>query len=101
MVEAMSPTEVRFSAEGEHVVRSWSAAVRTNVIERRRRTFEGALLGAAFGALIGGLAGAEHDRASYDPNRSCEEYCNSGPLAVGVLGIAPGAVTGAIMGHRE
>jgi hypothetical protein len=102
VVEATSPTDVQFVADKAQVVRSWAAVRRTNVIERRRRTFEGALLGAALGAFMGGLGGAEHDRASCDPNRGCDEpTCHAGPLAFGVIGIALGAVAGAMIGHRE
>jgi len=104
VVEATSPTSVRYRTEGETVVplQHFHPPVPT---KRRIRTHQGMLIGAAIGVLAGVSMGAANERAaSADPD--CPGgSCVAGPILAGgicgAIGLGLGAAVGAIVGTIE
>jgi len=104
VVEAASPTSVRYRTEGETVVplQHFHPPAPT---KRRIRTHQGMWIGAAIGVLAGVSMGAANERsASADPD--CPGgSCVAGPILaggiLGAIGLGLGAAVGAIVGTIE
>jgi hypothetical protein len=102
VIEATSPTEIRYRTQGETVVRLRRPPGPSHV---RIRTHEGMGIGAGIGAIAGVMAGAANERnASADPD-CAGGACVAGPilsaLVFGAIGLGLGAAAGSIVGKLE
>jgi len=94
VVEAVSPTVVRYRTEGETVVpikRPYPTAAKI----RRRNKVMGMLIGGGIGAFVGALGGNESDRRQA---ATCEEFCGTGSLVFSVLAMVAGGFAGSLIG---
>jgi hypothetical protein len=106
VIEARSPTDIRFRPEGKG--ESAIADLRKVVIVRRPTgALEGALIGIAVGASLGLLHGLTSDLSSYERSMDCTIVCSKADAArwdalfFSVPGLLLGAFTGALIGHRD
>jgi len=94
VVEATSPTVVRYRTEGETVVpikQAYPAAAKV----RRRNKVVGMLIGGGIGAAVGALGGNESDRRQAG---TCEELCGTGAAVFSVLAMVAGGFAGSFVG---
>jgi hypothetical protein len=106
IIEASSPTEISFRTRNETVV-PIDRVRRVTVVKHGRGALEGALMGAAIGATVGALYGLNRSLSPYERSGDCALVCNNsdaakwGALMFGVVGLAAGTLTGAVVGHRD
>ena len=101
VVEATSPTEIRYRAEGETVV-PIGPLHPAGPSRRRVRTHQGMWIGAGLGIL----AGLALPSPPADEAHDCELSCGGGAAALGAvafgaIGLGLGAAVGAIIGSIE
>lgn len=106
VIDARSPTDVRFTARDASVLSV--DRVRTVVdVHHGLGALEGAGIGLGAGALFGLIYGGTRGLDAYEQSTDCTIVCNHSDAAkvsaimFGVLGLVLGAATGALVGTRD
>lgn len=103
VIQSSSPTDIRFSSPTSGVI-PLDDIERVTLLERGRGAVFGGLIGTVAGALAGlSLGLSQGDNRSSDcgyPCRRSERVLFWGGI-LGGLGLLGGAVTGAVVGHRD